>query len=679
MKKPLLFLFVLAITILGLTACSKDRLDPTVQIEKYIQLWHEQNFTQMYELLTDESKQQYSTEDFIDRYEKIYKDLAIDDLKITYSELTDEQINEAIEKGEANFQIDVEMNSIAGPIQFSNTLHLTLVEHSDEEKEAEWLVEWNPGLIFPDLADGGKIRIETEQPRRGEILDRNQMPLALNDIAYEIGVVPNNFQNEEAEKEHIARLLNMSVSAIDEQLSAEWVQEDHFVPLNIIPKSDEKTLNELLTIPAVTTQETTGRVYPAGEAAAHLTGYIGKITEEEMKEHKDYPYKESDLIGKRGLELLYEKQLRGEPGVKVYIEKETDDGKEEIVLAEKPVQHGEHVHVNIDINIQEKIFATFENHPGNAAAIDPKTGEILALVSSPSFDPNEFVYGITQNRWDQLMEDEDEPFVNRFAATYAPGSVMKLVTAAIGLNNSVIDPDESIKIEGFTWGKDNWGDYEVRRVTDTGKPVNLRDAIVYSDNIYFAMKAVELGHEKYTEGLKQYGFMEQIPIDFPISVSQISNEGHLQDEVLLANTSYGQGEIEVSTLHMALTYTPILNKGNLIKPSFLTTDSTGEIWKEHVLSEEHAELLQKHLREVVTEGTGRVANIDDLPISGKTGTAELKLTHGASGHQHGWFVGYPTDDQDILIAMMMEKVENKGGSSFVTEKVAEIFKEIKGK
>src|SRR5699024_2701659 len=239
---------------------------------------------------------------------------------------------------------------------------------------------------------GGKIRIETEQPNRGEILDRNQMPLALNDIAFEVGVVPNQFQNQTTEIEHIARLLNLSVSAIEEQLSASWVEDDHFLPLKVVAKSDEETINELLTIPATTTRETTGRVYPANEAAAHLTGYIGTITEEEIENNEDYPYRESDLIGKRGLEQLYEEQLRGEQGVKIYIVKEVDEDVEEIILAEKPVQHGEHVQVNIDINIQERIFAAFEDQLGTASAIDPKTGEILALVSSPAFDPNEFVY-----------------------------------------------------------------------------------------------------------------------------------------------------------------------------------------------------------------------------------------------------------------------------------------------
>lgn len=653
-----------------------EKQNPNDQLEKYVDLWNESDYSDMYEMLTDDVRETYKTEDFVDRYEKIYQDLEIEDLKLTYKELTKDEVKKAVDEGVANYSLHVEMNSMAGPIEFKRNIQLHLEkDKKDEEEKEEWYVEWDPGFIFPDLADGGKITIETENAQRGEILDRNQMPLAINDIAYEVGVVPNLFQNEESEKEQIAKLLHVSVESIDESLSASWVDEDHFVPLKTIAATSEDTLEKLVAIPAVTSVETTGRTYPSGKATAHLTGYIGQVTAEDIEKYPERQYKESDLVGKRGLEQLYEEKLRGQDGVKIIIEKQDADTKEDILLAEKPVQHGEHVQVTIDVNIQEKIFAAYENKSGTAAAVHPKTGEVLALISSPAFDPNELTYGISQSRWDALMEDKEQPFVNRFTATYAPGSVLKPVTAAIGLTNGTIKPDEGVTIEGLTWSKDNWGDFKVKRVSTSAKPVDLRSALVRSDNIYFAMKAVEMGPEKYTKGLKQFGFGEKLPIAYPFSVSQISNEGKLNDEVLLANTSYGQGEIELSSLHMALTYTAFLNDGNIIKPSFLTEDKKGEIWFKQVVSKEDAELIQTYLREVVTDGTAKVANDDTLAISGKTGTAELKLSHDSKGHENGWFVGYPTEDSDILIAMMMEKVEDVGSSSYVAEKVADILKE----
>lgn len=673
--KKLIFLMLLSLLFI-LNGCSDKTPNPTDQLQTYIDHWTNYEFEDMYKMLSEDVKDTYSTADFIERYEKIYDDLEIEQLKINHSTLSEEEIAQYKEDGIASFTLDIEMESIAGPIKFSSDIKLHLMEEEDETKN--WNIEWDPGLIFPELADGGVIKIEVESPRRGEILDRNQMPLAINDIAYEIGVVPEQFQSEQTEKERIATLLNMSVAAIDEKLNEAWVQPDFFVPLKTIPKTAEDTYQQLLSIPSVTSVEKTGRTYPSNKAAAHLTGYIGQITSEEMEKHPKGTYKESDMIGKRGLELLYEEQLRGEEGVKIIILKENkSDEEEKIVLAEKPVKNGENIQVSIDVNIQEKIFSAFDGHSGTAAAIHPKTGEVLALVSSPSFNPNELTYGITQSNWDRLMNDEEQPFVNRFTATYAPGSVIKPVTAAIGLSNGTIKPDEGIEINGLTWGKKGWGDFKVKRVSTTEKPVTLRDALTKSDNIYFAMKAVNMGNDKFTKGLEQFGFTKKIPIPLSIKTSQISNSGKLNDEILLANTSYGQGEIEVSSLHIALAYTPFLNKGNLIKPAFLSTDKTGEVWVENVMSEKDAKQMQTYLRDVITDGTGKSAKDEKLAISGKTGTAELKLAKDTKGHENGWFVGYPTDDQDILIAMMVEKAENIGSSSFVAEKVLNILKDIK--
>src|SRR5690625_1987664 len=197
-------------------------------------------------------------------------------------------------------------------------------------------------------------------------------------------------------------------------------------------------------------------------------------------------------------------------------------------------------------------------------------------------------------------------------------------------------------------------------------------ALIRSDNIYFAMKSIEIGNDAFVKGLKELGFDESLPLNYPFKKSQISNSGSLNDELLLANTGYGQGEIEVSPLHIALLYTPIINEGNMIKPSILLDEKSGEVWQEQVISREDAQKINDYLREVVTEGTGKIANKKQLQISGKTGTAELKLTHDSKGHENGWFVGYPTKDEDILITMIMEKIE-KEGSGIVAETVADLI------
>src|SRR5699024_9511214 len=207
------------------------------------------------------------------------------------------------------------------------------------------------------------------------------------------------------------------------------------------------------------------------------------------------------------------------------------------------------IRLTIDVNLQKEIFEAYDESGGTAAAINPKTGETLALVSSPAFDPNEMLYGISQKDWDRLTEDPLQPIINRFTATFAPGSVMKPITASIGLANGSMDPEEEIEIKGLSWAKDNWKDYEIRRVSETDKPVDLEDAIVRSDNIYFAMKSIDMGADNFEKGLKALGFDEKIPFDYPLSSSSISSTGSLENDVQIANTSYGQAEIEMTALH----------------------------------------------------------------------------------------------------------------------------------
>src|SRR5699024_7583166 len=160
-------------------------------------------------------------------------------------------------------------------------------------------------------------------------------------------------------------------------------------------------------------------------------------------------YTDNDSIGKRGLERLYEDRLKGESGVKISIVSEDETGAPvQTTLAEKPVTHGEKIQLTIDVNLQEILYKQYEDElSGTAAAINPKTGEILALVSSPSFDPIPLTYGISQTAWDALMEDKGKPFVNRFSATFAPGSVIKPVIAAIGLGNKSITHEEGLNIQ----------------------------------------------------------------------------------------------------------------------------------------------------------------------------------------------------------------------------------------
>ncbi|MDC3412207.1 penicillin-binding transpeptidase domain-containing protein [Aquibacillus sp. 3ASR75-11] len=667
----ILFLFVL-------TACSnEDEVTPDDVMKEYVDNWNEQKFSEMYDMLSNESRELYPTEKYVDRYQKIYNDLQVENLDISFEGLSEEEQKTSLEEGKATIPINVKMTTLAGPIEFQ--YETTLVQQ-DSEDEKSWNVTWDPGLIFPALKDGGDIRFETEYPKRGEIFDRNGNGLAVNAPIYEIGVVPSKLGDDPDQmKEKIASLLTMDIESIETALNAGWVQPDLFVPLKKVPTT-YANLEKLWELEPVMKKDTTGRLYPYGKATAHLTGYIGKITAEELNEMEPGVYSQNDVIGKRGLEQLFESRLKGEKGIKVVVTQE-EANKEDVILAEKPVKHGEDITLTINADIQKAIYTSYQENAGTAASINPKTGQTLALVSSPAFDPNDLTYGISQEQWSKLQEDPNKPLINRFAATYSPGSTFKPITASIGLKSGVIKPGEGIEIDGLTWKKDNsWGNYEVKRVSESNEPVDVTDALIRSDNIYFAKKAVEMGSDTLTNGLKSFGFGEDFPFEYPIESSSITSSGSISSEVQLADTGYGQGQIQLSALHLATAYTPILNDGNLIKPTLELDAETSQVWSEDLLTTDQAQLIQEALRKVVSapNGTARGANVEDLTLSGKTGTAELKKSGEEKGQENGWFVAYPTNEQDILIAMMVEKIENEqGGSGYVVNKVTDIFKQIK--
>ncbi|WP_040978799.1 penicillin-binding transpeptidase domain-containing protein [Oceanobacillus jeddahense] len=662
LKKSLWIILFIAL----LAGCSEDQTDPTNTLNQYAEAVEEGDYESLYNLFSEETKDTYSEEDSALRLGDLYNDISASDIEINIQQLEEREIANAYDDGAATIPFSVSMNTIAGEISFDYQAELTLIENEDEDDN--WLINWDPGFIFPDLADGGEIRISTNYPERGEILDKNQMPLAINDTVYEFGVIPSELGENEAKREEIARLLGMSVDSINSSIEAEWVEEDLFVPLKSILPDDSDTVQELNAIEGVSYRETNGRVYPEGEITAHLVGYLRSVNAEDLEELDPTEYDSSDRIGARGLESLFEEELRGQKGATIQVAKE--DG-ENVTLAESEAVDGENVTVTIDINIQDDVFQGFDEEPGNAAVIDPKTGETLALVSSPSFDPNDILYGTSSNYWADMEEDELQPMLNRSSSTFAPGSVIKPVTGAIGLKNGTIEYDEGIEIDGL-----QWEDYNVTRVSSSDGPVDLDDALVRSDNIYFAMKAIEMGEDAFVEGLHEFGVGEEFPYTYPVSDSTISNSGELDDNHLLAHTSYGQGEIEMSALHLATTYSAFLNDGDMIQPTLLTDEETGQFWKEDLVTEEQAEQIQDSLRNVVTEGTGKPAEEADFPISGKTGTAELKLTGEDSGDENSWFIGYPTDDQDLMIAIMVEGTKNNDRSSGV-EKATDILMEIK--
>lgn len=646
----------------GALALSGCQPQPTPQdrLDEYVGHWNEQEFAVMYEdYLTEGSKETFPQEAFDERQQQLIGDLGIENLEVSYTAEEDAEWDEA---EPAEFPLFVKMETLAGPVEFEQTVSLI---HEEQEDGENWFVEWDPSLIFKDLEAGDEVAVQTEASERGEIVDREGRGLAINGTGYNLGVVPERLEGD-GDLEEAAELLGLTVESIEESLNQSWVQPDQFVPLTKAAKSAEQLIADVEASDVATYQETAMREYPYGEAFGHLTGYIGSITAEQLEELKGQGYGATDLIGRQGLERRLEEQLRGESGARILIDKQ-EEGAEDIVLAEQEPTAGEDVQLTIDAELQTAAYDSMQGEPGAAAAVSPETGETLALISSPGFDPNEFIAGISGERYKELSEDPLNPLFTRFAASYAPGSTIKPVTAAIGMEAGTLDPQQGLEIEGQTWQKDSsWGSYRVSRLhPEAPNPIDLNRALVYSDNIYFARQALEMGTETFVDGLASYGFGEELPFAIELESSQISNDGSLGSEGQLADTSFGQGEMLANILHLASAYEPFLNGGTIYEPTLYASEEAGQVWKEGLISEGNASVLQEDLRNVVTDGYAKSADIDAVPIAGKTGTAELKGALGEEGQENGFFVSYHAEQQDFILAMMIESIEDNGGSDYV--------------
>ncbi|CAM3250641.1 penicillin-binding transpeptidase domain-containing protein [Filibacter tadaridae] len=662
-------LSIFLILIIALAACSKKDT-PEDRLASYTKLWKDAEFTKMYEgYLSDASKDVFGPDEYIDRTTKLYKDLAITDVQIKFKNPDEDKKYKKEDQPE--FPVQIKMETVAGPIEFEKKVMMTYGKSGEEEN---WFVEWDPSFNLPNLTMNDKVGVSKLPSKRGEILDRNGSPLAINGKGYEAGIVPEKF-NEEKDAERLAKILNTTPDYIKKQLNQSWVKPDQFVPIKKVASTQNAIVEKMIEVPGVTYTQVEMREYPYGESLSHLVGYIGRINADELEKVKDKGYKETDLIGKRGLEQLLDEQLRGEDGARIYIEK-TNENAEKITIAEKTAVDGKSLSLTIDADLQQKTFKAMDGEAGTATAIDPKTGEVLVLTSSPAFDPNEFVIGVSASHYDKLSKDPLQPLLNRFAATYAPGSAIKPITAAIGLEAGTIKPEKGYTIEGKRWKKDeSWGNFGVTRVYTPPNPINLKKAIVHSDNIYFAMEAIEMGKKTLIEGFKKFGFEKDIPFSYPLRASQISNDVTIGTEAQLVDTSYGQGQMLMNIVHLASSYSPLLTNGKMVKPVLFADETKSEIWKEGLISPENAAILRADLREVVTKGSGKDADIPSVKISGKTGTAELKSGQDKRGKENGFFVGYQTDETAYIMAMMIESIEDNGGSGYVVKKVAEVMAE----
>lgn len=642
-----------------------------------------QEYDQMYAMIDSEASGNVSKEDFVQRNSAIYEGIEIQNLTVEVLEYNEE---------ENVVTYSTSFDTAAGNISFENR---ALFIRGDEEENGYKMV-WNDSLIFPALNAADKVRVSTTQAVRGEILDRNGNLLAGEGTASSVGIVPGKLEEREAAIGEMAELLGITPESIEKKLSAKWVRDDWFVPIQTVPKiealermtwkTEEEIQKErelqasLLTIPGVMISDTQVRTYPLGEAAAHLIGYVQNVTAEDLEKHAGEGYTVDSVIGRSGMESLFEQELKGKDGCRIYIVDEEDNEKEELACI--PVQDGEDIRLTIDARLQISIYEQFKEDKSCSVAMNPYTGEVLALVSTPSYDNNCFITGLSTEKWNAWNEDENMPMYNRFRQVWCPGSTFKPVTAAIGLESGAIDPDEDYGSEGTSWQQDSsWGSYYVTTL-HTYEPVILENALIYSDNIYFAKAALKIGGEKMADSLKKIGFCETVPFEITMQQSQYSNTEQIETQIQLADSGYGQGEILVNPLHMACIYSSFANEGNMIQPYLVYQEgAAGTYWLSGAFSAETANQVLEGIKKVVNDpnGTGYAAHREDVVLAGKTGTAEIKASKDdTSGTELGWFSIFTVEktvNRPIMLVTMVEDVKERGGSGYVVEKDGMVLEE----
>ena len=565
-----------------------------------------------------------------------------------------------------------------------------------------WYLQIINGQYFQELSENNRTRMVSLPGFRGWIKDRNGNAIVNIRPSFNLYITPEDTRD-------LDQVLNLLSSEIDfkkEKVKADFKKAKRFH--NVLIKADIQrkevafVMENSLRLTGAHIKAVPLRNYVFRDFASQTLGYLGEISKLKLSQSKDPNYKQGDMIGKNGLESIFETELRGTKG---YKEVEVDvSGRELQTIRQLPPKSGNHLVLTIDTRLQKTVEKLMTGTPetpinGSVVVLDPQSGEILALASKPSFDPNLFSAGISRDNWRKLIKDPMHPLQNKaIDRQYPPGSTYKIVTAYAGLSEKLITPDTSIHCPGhFRLGK---GRYRCWKKEGHG-PMNLHKALVQSCDVYFYTLGNRLGIDKLALYAKNLGLGQPTKIRLkgekpgliPSTDWKLLARGKpwLLGETISA--SIGQGYNLVTPLQQANLIAGIANGGTLYRPHLIKKieDPDGKMVKEFGpsvlhkanLSPKYLEMIRKSLLGVVHEphGTGWRARLKNVKISGKTGTAQVvSMKKGDEEEEeetpyvfrdHAWFVAFaPFENPKVAIAIIVEHGGHGGAAA------APIAKEI---
>lgn len=535
---------------------------------QYFALWQEGKYAEMYPLLAAASQQQISKQQFVDRYTGIAGEATITATQIDFST--------ADQKDASGYPFSVTYTTaLFGPIKEDNVLPLV-------RDGSVWHVQWAPALIFKELTSNQLIHLELSVPKRGSILDRNGQPLATNGTVPTVGTSKTLMQSTQSVPDPSATIATLSqklgipADQIQAKINDPNTPADYFIPLKTLPYNTPPDLrSQLEHTPGVLIQDTERRIYPQGKLAAQTIGYVAPITADELTKLRADGYQEGDFIGQTGLEASFESLLAGKPTAQLQVV--SPDGQVQAELAHRAGAPAQDVVTSLDIATQQAAATALGTRAGSVVAIDPRDNSLLALASVPSFDPNDFVAGLSDQQLQQLQNDPDHPFLDRpVLATYPPGSTFKVVTTAAGLDYGGYTPTSTLPCTPVWYGlgqnspKNNW-------TTDDNEPLTIAQGLMRSCDPVFYQLGLTLDHrdpnilpaEAAGFGVGKptgiNGIQEASGVDpSPMWKQQTQHEAWFSGDSV--NMSIGQGFVLMTPLQIANMFSAIASDGNLRSP-----------------------------------------------------------------------------------------------------------------
>lgn len=422
--------------------------------------------------------------------------------------------------------------------------------------------------------------------------------------------------------------------------------------------------------------ENGNRVYPQGELTASCVGYVRAATAAEIESESVKAVPIGTEVGRSGFEKAYQDRLVAASGIKVYL----SDAADNIIFESEP-QDGEDITTTIDLEVQQIAADKVSGEFSAVVMVEPSSGQVLAMVEGDSYDPNSWLdANMSEEDYAANVESSTIPGNGLFADRFTPGSTQKLSTTYIGLKNGTLNQDSGYEIYGEDWAPPGgWGSYKVHRVVPYNGWVDLKSALVYSDNIFFARTGLDLGYDAFNNGMKSLGYGKKVPGVYPVQTSQITADGVIADghETGLADSAYGQYQVQISPLQQTLIYASLQNGGKIMKPCYLL-DEEPEVWIDGVATQENIDFINDALRDAVLEQHPS-ADVEGAKISAKTGTAEV----GPDGSTNlGWICGSDLSNPNWTMCVMVNYVEDRGGSdvnaAYLGSIITDLYKQSGG-